>query len=282
MNVFVVGLPSTLRLRLIAQAELHQAALSFSLTAPDRSGQWVFVPFEGQVAYDLAAFSDIHAWDTIHVVVLPYVKCGQRVLDALDVLQTAGARVSYLKAGIEGLPEEIKEGAEAHDPINQLFLAIGQRLNWEARADPVARFRAIARRNKHYIIFDGALDNCHEAPVYRHCFLNNTADLLEKFLKKRGVLGKTLEAFFKEKNIDFCKSGGIETTLTLQQCGRRVSGPHDSKIHVKDGDRTTPQAAVRVYFQYLEYGQAFYLFLFHAGSHPDRNIRRDFHVDELG
>lgn len=276
MTVFVIGLPNALRQRVEAVARRHDVNLGLAVTAIDRRGHLVFVPFEGQACADLETFSQGCNWDHLKVVVLPYVPLGTQLQETLEVLHENGAQLVVPAAGIDGWPVTSTPHALGGNFQDELFDALCSVLAWNPEIPPSEYFRKSARRLKDYVIFHDALDRCDEVHASRHGFLRQSSSLLEQFCRNKGRLDQTLASLFLAHNITLAQSGGMQTTIRLVRNGRQLGQALTSNLHVKEGDGTTPQAAARIYFQHLDKDAQFRLFLLYVGPHSEHLIDKDY------
>lgn len=276
MSVFIIGLPAAIRARLIAEARRNDARLGFALAAPHKkSGILNFVPYEAQACADLEAYCDDEEdWSQLEIIQLPYVAITSDLAEVVEIFREVGAKVVSPTPGTARWPATSADGRYGVNFNSDVYAAILEHLKWRGRALPSERFQRSADRYADYLIMAGALDSCDEIDPVRFRFLYDSGEALEEFCRKRGVMGKPLFHFFEEKGLDLATTGGITTTLRLMRNGRQLGSAYDSQNHLKDGDGTTPQAAARIYFQYLDKDGQFRLLLFYVGPHPDSDIDR--------
>ncbi|WP_148650212.1 hypothetical protein [Lysobacter capsici] len=279
MSVFIIGLPSGVRKRLIAEAQRNNVHLGFALAAPDKTGTLNFVPFEAQACADLNTHCDTVAWSQLQIIVLPYVSVGPDLSDTVEIVKAEGATVYSPTPGTGRWPALSPDGRYTSDFNNDTYAALLEHLNWQGLAMPSERFERSANRHTNYLIMPGALAQCNAVDPSRFRFLYKSGDALEEFCRKRGAIGKTLFHFFEEKGLDLATTGGITTVLRLMRQGRQLGAAQRSQIHLKEGDATTPQAAARIYFQHLDENGQFRLALFYVGPHPDCDIDRSIDLE---
>lgn len=280
MAPFVIGLPTSIQQRLIAEAQRNHATIGLSLIARDKKGLLCFVPFESQVCVDLEAFADnVGNWGELKVIVLPYLPVGEMINETLKILREGGAKV------VEPSPDgvhwpQISEGGVPEGTFNdELYSAICRELTWTGELTPLLRFERSAQRYPDYKIMGGALDRCLQVHQIRWRFLARCCEALEEICKKSGEIKGTLEDFFEKKGIALAQTGGITTILRLMRAKKQIGSPIESNVHLSEGNATTPQAAARIYFQLLSRDRKFRLLLFYVGPHPDRNIDRELDWD---
>ena len=114
-------------------------------------------------------------------------------------------------------------------------------------------------------------DKCDDIHHTRHRFLKTSAELLEKFCKKRGAVQMGLASYFGDRGVDLATTGGVKTTIYLMKSDRIIE-KRSSNMHLKEGDATAPIACPRIYFQHLDRDQQFRLFLLYVGPHPPKDL----------
>ncbi|MFA6183466.1 hypothetical protein, partial [Acidithiobacillus sp.] len=139
------------------------------------------------------------------------------------------------------------------------------------KAPNLLRDVTTAEDNARLLIATGALDSCDAVPRYRWLFLTKAADAFALLLQKNGAVGGRLGGFFKNQGVIHAQSGGVNATLQVYKDGRLVY-ENTSNTHLKQGDCTTADAAVRIYYQHFSFQEELYVAILHAGPHPDRDI----------
>ncbi|KRG85320.1 hypothetical protein ABB34_08080 [Stenotrophomonas daejeonensis] len=233
--------------------------------------RYIFNPPSEQAIGDLERFADVHDWTSLTVVALPYVGWPEGMNDVLELLAANGAQVIRPQLGQGDWPPRLVGQRAEDDFTNDVRLALFQELGWQVTASPAERFRRSAEKLADYIIVGAALDRCDEVHTSRHPFLKRSAEMLDKFCRKKGRLGMTLEDYCRDKRIGVAHSGGISTCIRLMK-GVKQLERFDSNLHLKEGDGTSETAAARIYFQHLDRNEQFRLFLLYAGPHPSADI----------
>lgn len=273
MAIFVVGLPSNLRARFVAEAARHGERPGISLVVKQQY-RYEFTPPSGQCVADLTNFAMEQDWRNLTVVVLPYVALPPQMKPELQALAEEGVTVVRPIRGENGWPLRLVSQEEEDDFTGEVYRALIDLLGWGAAPpSPAERFLKSARRLVDYEILGNALRTCDEVHHSRHRFLKTSAELLEKFCKKRGAIDMPMAAYFQDRGIDLAISGGIETTICLVKGGRLVH-KQVSNDHLKEGDGTTPIASPRIYFQRLDRHDQFRLYLLYVGPHPAKDVER--------
>lgn len=273
MAIFVVGLPSHIRARLVAEAARNGVHVGLCLTVKSSRGGYEFHPPNGQAVSDLEAFGDNIEWSSMTIVVLPYVALTAEMEEAVRLYAQDGARVIRPTAGHGDWPTSLRGTDGDDDRLNSVYQEICRELGWTGLASLAQRFESAAKRCSDYVLVGDALERCDEIDPSRHSFVKTSADLLEKFCKKKGRIEMTLEAFFRQKNIELAQSGGINTCIRLMKGAKQIARC-DSNLHLKQGDATREAAAARIYFQHLDRSDQFRLFLLYVGPHPSKDIDR--------
>lgn len=272
MAIFVVGLPSSLRGIFIADCRRRGQLCEFSLIVK-KQYRYVFNPPNGQSVADLERFSDeVPNWADMTVVVLPYVDPSHKMQETLQVLSEEGANVIRPIAGSGDWPLQLMGQDPGDDFTDEAYKALKALLGWEAMAvAPAFRFTRSAEKLEDYEILGNALEQCDEIHHSRHRFLKASAEALEKICKKKGLVQMSLEAFFSEKGLNLAQSGGINTFVCLMSGARQIH-KYSSSMHLKEGDGTTAVAAPRIYFQQINRGDQYRLYLLYVGPHPSHDV----------
>jgi len=271
MAIFVVGLPSNLRARFVAEAARHGERPEISLVVKQQY-RYEFNPPNGQCVADLTNFAMGQEWRDLIIVVLPYVALPPEMKPELQVLMDEGAKVIRPIRGENGWPLRLMSQEADDDFTGEVYKALVDQLGWGAApASAAEKFRKSAQKLGDYQILGDALDRCDDVHHTRHRFLKTSAELLEKFCKKRGAINMGMAAYFEERGVDFAMTGGVKTTIFLMKGDRQVH-KQVSNMHLKEGDGTTPIASPRIYFQHLDKHQQFRLYLLYVGPHPSKDV----------
>lgn len=271
MAIFVIGLPSNLRARFVAEAARQGQRPELSLVVKQQY-RYEFSPPNGQCVADLNNFAMQESWPDLTVVVLPYVALPPEMKPELQVLADEGVRIIRPVRGENGWPLRLMSQEADDDFTGEVYTALVEQLGWAtSTASPAEKFRRSAQKYSDYQILGDALDKCDDVHLTRHRFLKTSAELLEKFCRKRGAINMGLAAYFDERGVGFATTGGVKTTIYLMR-SNRVIDKTVSNMHLKDGDATTPIACPRIYFQHLDRDQQFRLYLIYVGPHPPKDL----------
>jgi hypothetical protein len=116
------------------------------------------------------------------------------------------------------------------------------------------------------MLHPNALDRADELAKHRWAFAAKSAALLERFANNDSTLGPMSE--WKENHgVAFAPNGAVSYACVFT-CGHgdcRTVSPW----HLKEGDKTTPEAAARIYFQRVES----MVLISYVGPHPDDGQR---------
>jgi hypothetical protein len=204
-------------------------------------------------------------------LVLPYAPIPINVIDELDALEDVGAEIIYFSEGNNDWPVLVKKTRPDTPFLNEVFRQLIIEIFGDEEAPlPSDYFRSISERNPNIIIAKAALDTCDQVAEYRRCFLRTAADALIELVDNNGQVGP-MDAFFRNLGLEHAQTGGINTTLTVFRDGKRIH-QKTTNTHLKKGDKTTLQAAARIYYQEFFIEQQCYVAILYAGPHPDDDI----------
>jgi hypothetical protein len=268
-KVCFVGMPMQTRARVEGAAKRKGIEVTSLLADVGSQGTLKLVPNPDHALYLLQAFTT--AFDDLaeaEVVVLPYVHLPAPIADELDALEALGGKIVRPEPDGTTWPGK-KTGKLDQAFLDHLFRGISTLLP-QARS-PSEHFKEIAERNNRFILTKGALDLCDEVAEHRLDFLLRVANAFELFLNE-GSDGR-IDAFFQKLGLDHAQTGGISATLEVQHEGKTIHR-ETTNIHLKQGDKTTAAAAVRVYYQRFSYNQQTYVAVLYAGPHPETDVSR--------
>lgn len=270
--MFIIGLPKQLRGRTEAAANRRGCYVSAVLADVGAMGTARLLPIDSDAVHSFRHYFDsLTSYEDAHVLVLPYSPIPQDLEGELQTLASLKGRVVRPQADGQQLPKPIKRPDTKF--YNAIFAFIAGELAPEnAEVEPPSEyFRQTAEDNSRLLIARDALESCDAVPRYRWPFLTKAADAFALLLQKNGAADGRLEDFFKNQGVIHAQSGGVNATLQVYKNGKLVH-KNTSYTHLKQGDSTTSDAAVRVYYQHFSFQEELYVAILHAGPHPDRNI----------
>jgi hypothetical protein len=276
-QVFLIGVPKQLRRRIESALEGRGISPSTIITDLDRVGRLQLMP-KPEVAVTLLRqyYEPLEGgFENAEVYVLPYVPIPGDIETELEAMVDMGARVYDFEMEVDGWPYLHSPRPKVTEPfLDALFDALMCALVDEVAPEPPLSqhvSKAVASSPRLVLIGD-AIALCDELPDYRHGFVTTAMEAFVELVAGNGC-GVGLDEFFKTRNLHFAKTGGIQTKLEIS-VNSKVIRDEVHHIHLKSGDRTSPQAAARIYFQMLTHEQLLWIFLLYVGPHPDTNITR--------
>jgi len=108
-----------------------------------------------------------------------------------------------------------------------------------------------------------ALDRADEIDERRYPFANKAARALADYAAAGARAPAGLPQFFAERGVAFATGGDVTVSYTVHRGGNKVA-TRTAQWHLKEGDRTTPDDAARVYFHTHDE----FVLLFRCGPHP--------------
>ena len=214
-------------------------------------------------------------FDNAEVYVLPYAPVPNDVEIELETMVDMGAQVYDFKMEVDDWPYLHLPRPKINEQfLDAVFDALIHALVDEVVTDPPLSQRIVtmAAASPRLVLIGDAIELCDELPDYRQGFVTAAMEAFVELVASSGSAGG-LDDFFRRRNLHFAKTGGIQTKLEISANGR-VIRDEVHHIHLKSGDRTSPQAAARIYFQMLTHEQLLWIFLLYVGPHPDTNISR--------
>lgn len=142
---------------------------------------------------------------------------------------------------------------------------------------PSAAF-AEAARSPNLIICKAALERLAVIASHRYGFIHAAVTALVDMAKLGGPVGG-LYAFFKARGMErkLATTGGSTYVISVRKDGILIPDLSTSfQLHLKEGDNTSPEAAVRLYFGTFSYEKKFYIAVFYCGPHLDDDVRNVF------
>lgn len=273
-GVFIIGLPSQLRVGLEAAAKERGAYISTVLAGIGKKGTMQLLPDPSDAVHKFKAYYDQFGenYEDALVIVLPYAPIPITVDDELTILEELGGEIVYVSQGVNDWPILAKKSRPNTQFLNQVFRQIIIEIFNEENEKPSDYIRNIAEKNPNIIIIKGALDTCDQVAKHRHEFLKKSVDALCKFVEENGQVGR-IDAFLRGLGLEHAQTGGISTKLTVLKNGKLVH-QKTTNTHLKQGDRTTPQAAARIYYQEFYLDNQCYVAVIYVGPHPENDITR--------
>lgn len=276
-QVFLIGVPKQLRRRVESALEGRGVSPSTIITDLDRVGRLQLMP-KPEVAVTLLRqyYESLDGgFENAEVYVLPYAPVPGDVEDELETMVEMGAQVYDFEMEVDGWPYlHIPRPKVTESFLDAVFDALMHALVDEIAPDPPLSqhiAKAVASSPRLVLIGD-AIELCDGLPDYRQGFVTSAMEAFVELVAGNGC-GVGLEEFFKTRNLHFAKTGGIQTKLKISVNGK-VIRDEVHNLHLKSGDRTSPQGAARIYFQMLNHEQLLWIFLLYVGPHPDTNITR--------
>lgn len=267
---FVIGLPKAMQRRIEARARRANQSISAIWVDKGKKGTPYLLPHPNEAIYSLRAYMDRE--NAPHILLLPYVVIPEEVVLELDAMTELGMGSFFLaRAGSDGWPHlDLHDGFD-QDFLDQLFAAVSVNLFGAEELPPAEHLQRLAEGCDRLLISQAAIAGSNELATHRHGFIRKCGDVLLLVCKSQGQVG-TLFEFLESHGLDYARTGGITTTIQVFDSAGRLVVSQDSNDHIKQGDKTAPQAAARVYFQTFQHADLFYVAIAYAGPHPDANV----------
>lgn len=202
-----------------------------------------------------------------HVLVLPYAPVPVDCVEELDVAASMGATVEYPDPNDDPTWPKVSRRKPADHDFN---VALEERLKRHFASDlavpqelPVAYIKKLAMENPRLLLAEGALDECDQVAAHRRKFVcQAVVALLDAVDGLKGRIHEHCDA----RGLIHAQSGGSKFTVTF--VGKKIARI-ECYTHVKRGDKTTREAAARVYYTFVDVDEVRYLAILYAGPHPE-------------
>lgn len=279
MNVvFVIGLPKPIRKRLEADAVRNSMRIHSVLCDIGPKGSLMLLPYPSQTIHNLRAYVDsTEKMTEVRILALEYAEIPGEVYDELETIADLGGEVSYRESGKDDWPSLQKGTRPSTGFYNKLHASLKKELFPEAEELPSTHFIGLRQRTSHVYFSNDALVLCDKVAAHRREFLIRAAQAFEVLIENQGKVGG-MDAFFAKHGLEFATTGGIATILQVFNKGGCVY-EKKSHVHLKQGDKTSPQAAARIYFHAFYVGEAYYVAVVYAGPHPEKDVAVKWHID---
>jgi len=274
-RVCVIGLPLKLSDRFKVAAQRANTSLNLVFSAVGMTGFLGLIPHEDQAIHELQAYlNGLDDYANAYVIVLPYTTIPHNLKDELHVLRNDfEGTVLEPKAGVDNWPIATTGEIDSafFDQLLRALLGSYFPNGIPEEALPSACFRNLAERDSRVIVPAGSLEFCDQVAKHRYKFMRNAVGAIETFLTE-GADGR-IDAFFEKLGLKHAQSGGIVASL---QVFREETCVHDgsTQTHLKQGDKTSKNAAARIYYYLFDIESKSYIGVLYAGPHPDSNVSR--------
>jgi hypothetical protein len=279
--VFVIGLFKSLQRKFDADCSRHGLRNKSVLADIGSKGTLTLLPIENDAIHALQAYLDkLESYAEAHVVVFPYAPIPVDLEQELAALTAVGGTVIRGNNGQDGWPALSAKTRPDTGVINAAYkrLWVGMpTVEPTPEPAPSEYFRQVADANPHILFAPGVLTACDQVAAHRWEFLKRAIDALVDFATDGS--GGRIDAFFREKGLDHAQTGGISATLEVMS-GTNTIHKGTTNTHLKQGDKTTPEGAARLYYQVFFYTEYTYVAVLYAGPHPDRDVRWTYQIPE--
>ncbi|MEW9585100.1 hypothetical protein [Paraburkholderia sp. DGU8] len=272
--VFVIGLFKSLQRKFDADCVRHGLRNRTVLADIGSKGTLTLLPIERDAIHALRAYLDsLDQYADAHVLVFPYAPIPADLEDELDALSEMGGMVIRGNNGHDGWPALATKKRPDTGVINAAYRRLWLGMPSVAPAPepmPSEYFLQVSDANPRILFAPDVLTTCDLVAAHRREFLRRAIDALVDFVADGS--GGRIDAFFREKGLDHAQTGGISATLEVQW-GAKTIHKGTTNTHLKQGDRTTPEGAARLYYQVFSHSERTYVAVLYAGPHPDHDVR---------
>jgi hypothetical protein len=279
--VFVLGLFRPLQRKFDSDCVRQGLRNSKVLADIGAKGTLTLLPIESDAVHAFRAYLDsLDDYHDAHVVVLPYAPIPANLEIELKAIVECGGTVIRGEDGKDGWPQLAPKKRPDTALINAAYVRLWQGMPVLAAVTqtlPSEYFRQVVDGNSQILIADEVYDTCDLVAAHRHDFLKRAIDALVEFVADGS--GGRIDAFFRERALEHAQTGGITATLELS-CGGEQVLKNSTNTHLKQGDKTTPEGAARMYYHHFAFKERTYVAVLYAGPHPDRDVRRSYNLPQ--
>jgi hypothetical protein len=272
--VFVLGLFRPLQRKFDGDCTRHGFHNSKVLADIGAKGTLTLLPIENDAVYALRAYLDsLEDYKDAYVIVLPYAPVPQNLEVELQAIIDCGGNVVRGEDGREGWPLLAPKKRPDTAFINATYARLWQCMPIQAlipQVLPSEYFRQVVDGNNQILIADDVYATCDLVAIHRYDFMKRAIDALVEFATDGS--GGRIDAFFRARALDHAQSGGINASLEIL-CDGEIVLSESSNTHLKQGDKTTPEGAARLYYHHFFFTDRTYVAILYAGPHPDRDVR---------
>jgi len=273
--VFIIGLPTSIRARIEADARRNNIHLISILCGIGKEGTLMLLPHPDQAIFRMRSYyGQLEDVDDAYIIVLPYAPIPKDLEEELDLVDTMGGTTVRPKEGQDGWIQNVAKRPDTA-VLNSIYKRLLNELipdnELQAQEDlPSEYFRAVSEAIPQLIFADDVFDVCDQVAKHRHAFMKKATDAFSEMVAMNGQVGPA-DTFFTKLGLEHAQTGGIQTTL---QVNKGVSNIYNktSSVHLKQGDKTTPQAAARIYYHSFLHETRCFVVVVYAGPHPDADL----------
>ena len=278
-DLVIIGVPSVLARRLETLAG-SAVRLRYVFMGLGKEGRPVLLPHPRNAVYALRGWLDeCTSLERVRIVALPFAPMPDDLLTELNELAELGVEVLRPAERENGWPEF---QTSLDTPfLDEIYAQLGRLIDPSfapstrdavGLSKPSDVFKSRADSCAQLILTDGSLDDIDLIARHRHTFMDKAAQALAELATRGGRVGP-IERFFDERGLIYATTGGIVATLDVRHNGRTAL-EYSGQVHLKQGDKTTKFAAVRVYYHCFELSGRVYVAVLYAGPHPDASVSR--------
>lgn len=206
----------------------------------------------------------------LHILVLPYASIPQECIVDLKVAEEMGAQVSYVDPSSDatwpGHSRRKPANHEFYTTVSNNISAYLQSIIPAIQESLTEFINRIAAEYETFFLAEKSIDDCEKVAPHRQAFIRKAVDALAN-VAKHG-LNTRFDDHCRELGLHHAQTGGAKFTLTFSGS----KGPAEAitcQTHLKQGDKTSREAAARVYYHLLDIESTRYAILLYAGPHPD-------------
>jgi hypothetical protein len=274
-HVLVIGLPKGASQLVDSFAKGVGLRLSRVYAQLGNQGSFVLLPRPEHCLPEIRRYFDANSagepdYAGSHVLVLPYADVPKDCFVELEVAESMGAHVAHPSHGQDSTwPKLSRRKVSDHEfhvaltkRIQEHFAPLVQ----EQHKFPSEFIKELSQVSPQLLIADNALKECDNVALHRYDFICKAVTALTSAVTA-GLTSRFAE-YCASQGLHHAQSGGSKFTLRIHGSAVKQADIV-SQTHLKQGDKTTKEAAARVYYTFLVVTDVRYVALLYAGPHPD-------------
>lgn len=274
-HVLVIGLPKGASQLVDSFAKRAGLLLARVYAQPGNQGSLVLLPRPEHCLPEIRRYFDTNSagapdYAGCHVLVLPYADVPSDCFVELGVAESMGAHVAFPTHGQDSTWPKL---SRRKGPDQEFHVALAKRIQvhfaplvQEQNKFPSEFIKQLSQDCPQLLIADNALNECDNVALHRYEFICKAVTALTNAVTTG--LTSRFDEYCANQGLLHAQTGG--STFTLRIHGSTAKQPDIvSKTHLKQGDKTTKEAAARVYYTFFVANDVRYVALLYAGPHPN-------------
>lgn len=272
-TLLVIGLFKSLQHRFSAECTQRNIRYKFILADIGKEGTMDLLPFPKDAVYSFQSWlkEEDEEYQRLNVIYLPYSDLPEELESELDAAYDLGCTINDPGAGEDGWPEILPRRNKPDTVyINQVFEKLVELLPPVQCAEISISeyYHQIEAKNPCVLFSPSVFECCDKVAPFRVKFMKQAVDALAELTIQDPE--ERIDMFFRKKGIEHAQTGGIKSYLDINYENNNIKS--NSCMHLKRGDKTSAESAVRIYYQLAILPKKRLVIIIYAGPHPEDNV----------